>query len=374
MGRRTPLFQAHAAAGAATVGFAGWDLPVHFGSQVAEHHAVRTAAGMFDVSHMLVVDVGGPGARAFLRHLLANDVDRLEPGRALYTCLCAPDGGILDDLIVYRRDHGYRAVLNAARADTDLAWLTGRSAGFEVLIEPRRDLALLAVQGPAARAVVGEVLPQAAVADLRPFSFREAGDLFVARTGYTGEDGVEIALPGAQAPQLWQELAARGVQPAGLGARDTLRIEAGLNLYGNDMDEGVTPLACGLGWTVAWAPADRGFVGRQALSAAREQPQPAFLGLVLQGRGVMRAGQQVAAAGGVGTITSGTFSPTLGVSIALARLPHGTVPGDAVDVDLRGRAVPALVVPLPFVRNGRVRVPLRPAPTTAVHPEEGAPA
>jgi aminomethyltransferase len=365
MTRRTPLHGQHLQHGASMVDFAGWEMPVHYGSQVAEHHAVRTDAGMFDVSHMRVVDVAGPDAQSFLRHVLANDVARLAPGRALYSCLCGHDGGIIDDLIVYRLDAGYRAVLNASRAEADLAWLAEQAQRFDVAITARTDLALVAVQGPHARAKAAQALREPAVLDVPRFGCITSGDRFVGRTGYTGEDGVEIALPGEQAPALWSALTAAGVRPAGLGARDTLRLEAGLNLYGNDMDTSVTPLQCGLGWTVAWEP-DRDFIGRSALETARGTGQPAFLGLVLQGRGVMRAHQHVSTPHGPGEVTSGTFSPTLGASIAMARLPHGTVPGDVVEVDLRGRGVPALVVPLPFVRAGRPAVP--------THPEEGAPA
>lgn len=352
MGQRTPLYDAHVAAGASMVEFSGWDMPVNYGSQVAEHHAVRQSAGVFDVSHMTVVDLTGPGAEGFLRRLLANDVAKLtEPGRALYSVMCTPEGGVVDDLIVYRTADGYRTVVNCATREADLAWLAAQAAGFDVTIRERPELAMLAVQGPQAVALAGQAMG-VDVSGLRPFRAVSQGDLFIARTGYTGEDGVEVILPAEAAPELWEALLAAGVAPAGLGARDTLRLEAGLNLYGSDLDRDTSPLESGLGWTVAWEPEDRDFVGRAALAEQREHPAQRQVGVVLKERGVMRAGQPVHVAGSAtpGVITSGTFSPTLGTSIALARVPN--VPATEAEVEIRGRRLPVDLVDPPFVRHG----------------------
>jgi glycine cleavage system T protein (aminomethyltransferase) len=339
------------------VDFAGWELPLHYGSQVDEHHAVRRDAGAFDISHMLALDVAGPGAQPFLRRVLANDVGRLASnGKALYTCMLAEDGGVLDDLIVYLVAAGrYRIVANAATAETDCAWLD-RLRTPDVSLAPRRDLALIAVQGPSARDKCWVALPELrpAGAPLAPFFGAEAGDAFIARTGYTGEDGVEIMLPGARAPDAWRRLLAAGIRPCGLGARDTLRLEAGLNLYGQDMDRTVTPFECGLGWTVA-LDGERDFVGKAALIG--RAPAWSMLGLVLEGRGgVLRAHQETEGAHGRGSVTSGTFSPTMQASIALARLPTATQAGDRVEVTVRDKRLPARVVRPPFVRHGKVMV------------------
>lgn len=355
--RQTPLSTEHRAAGAKLTEFAGWEMPLHYGSQIEEHHAVRRDSGVFDISHMLALDVEGTAARAFLRHALANDVDRLGPiGRALYSCLLAEDGGILDDLIVYRLGPDrYRLVVNAATANSDLAWLE-RLRPPDATLRPRRDLAMLAVQGPGARERCWAALPgmRAAGEPLKPFFGAETADAFIARTGYTGEDGLELALPAAQAADAWQRLLAAGIRPCGLGARDTLRLEAGLSLYGQDMDATVTPFECGLGWTVDLA-APRDFVGRAAL--AGRPPACTALGLVLDGRGgVLRAHQEIHCAHGEGIVTSGTFSPTMQASIALARLPLASRPGDSVQVVVRDKRLGARVVQAPFVRHGKILV------------------
>ena len=354
--KQTPLNAVHREMGAKMVDFAGWEMPLHYGSQLEEHHAVRRNAGMFDVSHMLAVDVAGQGARDFLRGLLANDVAKLrQPGRALYSCLLRNDGGALDDLIVYfMADNRFRLVVNAGTADKDLAWLEARRASG-VEFAPRRDLAIIAVQGPQAREKIWRALPQARTASesLAHFQAAEIGDMLVARTGYTGEDGFEILLPAARAEALWRALLAEGVAPAGLGARDTLRLEAGMNLYGQDMDETVNPLESGLAWTVDFK-LDRDFVGKAALLAHRSARQ--LVGLVLLDKGVMRGHQKVRCAGGAGEITSGGFSPTMNRSIALARAPGAVVPGDEVEVDVRGRWLRAKAVKPPFVRNGTVLI------------------
>ena len=352
--QQTPLNASHRAAGAQLIDFAGWEMPLHYGSQIEEHHAVRRDAGVFDTSHMLALDLGGESAKDFLGSVLANDVARLKaPGKALYSCLLAEDGGILDDLIVYfLGGTRYRLVVNAATAARDQEWLEGRLPAMTSL-SSRRDLAMLAVQGPQARARFCAALPEyrEAAADLAPFSGAAAGEAFVARTGYTGEDGFELLLPGEIAADAWQRLLAAGVRPCGLGARDTLRLEAGMNLYGQDMDSSVTPLECGLAWTLD-LDSPREFVGKRAV---QERPRRFDQrGLVLEERrGVLRAHQAVRCEAGEGVITSGSFAPTLQTSIALARLPLIVVPGERVQVNVRDKWLDARVVKPPFVRKGR---------------------
>ncbi len=353
--KRTPLNAAHRALGAKMVPFAGWDMPLHYGSQLDEHHRVRAAAGMFDVAHMLVIDVQGAGATACLRRLLANDVGRLtEPGAALYSCMLNEAGGVRDDLIVYfLGGYDYRLVVNAATADTDLAWmeLQRGAAGGECVLKARRDIGILAVQGPRAREIVHQRFPATRAArDIRPFHAAHCGDEFVARTGYTGEDGYEIMLAGERMEEWWQKLLTDGVAPAGLAARDTLRLEAGMNLYGQDMDERITPLECGLAWTVDLR-SQRDFVGKSSLLA--QHPTRQFSGLVLLDKGVMRAHQSVHTPHGDGEITSGGYAPTLNRSIALVRLPLAVRPGEDVQVNVRERLLKARVVKPPFVRHGR---------------------
>jgi aminomethyltransferase len=355
--RRTPLYEAHREANAKLVEFAGWEMPLHYGSQIEEHHVVRRDAGVFDTSHMLAADVEGAAARVFLGRALANDPERLRaPGKALYSCLLARDGGILDDLILYwLGGERFRVVLNAATAEQDLAWLdTLKPDG--VSLRPRRDLAMLAVQGPRARERVWSALPElkAASEPLGVFFGAESGDAFVARTGYTGEDGFELLLPAGRALDAWRRLLAAGVRACGLGARDTLRLEAGMNLYGQDMDPSVSPLECGLAWTVA-LDGPRPFIGRPALE--QRAPASRLLGLVLQERGgVLRPHQAVRNAHGPGTITSGSFSPTMNASIALARLPAASRPGEPSEVEIRGRWLAARTVQPPFVRHGKILV------------------
>jgi aminomethyltransferase len=362
MGKRTPLYESHLARGARMVDFGGWDMPVHYGSQIDEHHAVRRDAGMFDVSHMAVVDLHGARTRPFLLELVANDVGKLAtPGAALYTCMLNERGGVIDDLIAYfLAEDRFRLVVNAGTRDKDLAWIGARAGGFGVEVRERRDLAMVAVQGPQARAKAATLLDEAARRDaalaLKPFTATTAGDLFVARTGYTGEDGWEIVVPATRVVAMWDALAGLGVAPCGLGARDTLRLEAGMNLYGSDMDEQTTPLESGLAWTVAFTP-ERRFVGREALEAQRAAGVPRKLvGLVLEDRGVLRSHQPVITEAGAGEVTSGTFSPTMQRSIALARVPAAA--GTKVEVEIRGKRLKAAVVKPPFVRNGEVRVAL----------------
>ena len=344
------------------VDFGGWDMPVHYGSQLEEHHAVRRDAGLFDVSHMRVVDVQGRDVRGFLRFAVANNVDKLQtPGRALYSCMLNERGGVIDDLITYFfREDFFRLVVNAGTAEKDIAWLNSlkQTAASDLAITPRADLAMVAIQGPNARARYWQAFPshRDATEPLRPFHAATIGDVMVARTGYTGEDGFEIVMSAARAVETWNALVAAGVRPCGLGARDTLRLEAGMNLYGQDMDEEVSPLDAGLAWTVDLA-APRDFVGKKALQENGQRHE--FLGLLLlESGGVLRGHQKTHDERGEGEITSGTFSPTLSKSIALARLPLGTRAGDTVRVQVRDKALAARVVKPPFVRNGKILVDL----------------
>ncbi|KTD33820.1 glycine cleavage system T protein [Legionella nautarum] len=356
---KTPLHANHLAIGGKMVDFHGWEMPLHYGSQLDEHHSVRQHAGMFDVSHMTVVDILGAGGRQFLRKLLTNDVDLLEhTGRALYSCMCNEHGGIIDDLIAYQRaSDNYRLVLNSATRTRDLAWIRSKSEGFSVGLQERNELAMLAVQGPEAVAKTMSVLTPAqndAVSTLTNFECVDVENWFFARTGYTGEDGLEIILPKEAITQLWSSLLAAGIKPCGLAARDTLRLEAGMLLYGQDMDESTTPLESGLEWTVKWQPEERDFIGMGALLSQKQQAvQRKLVGLILQDKGVMRSGQRVIVEGQAdGIITSGTYSPTLGKSIALARVP--TKVGEQVMVEIRGKLFPAQVGKPRFVKRGQI--------------------
>ena len=360
MGQRTPLYDLHLALGAKMVDFGGWDMPLHYGSQVEEHHQVRRDCGVFDVSHMTVIDVGGAQAKAWLRHLLANDVERLHsPGRALYSTMLNEQGGIVDDMIVYRLDEGYRLVVNASTRDQDMAWMQAHLNGFDVQLRERSELAMLAIQGPHARQKIAELVSQSRgnlIQLLKPFEGLSDGDWFIARTGYTGEDGLEIILPADQAPGFFNDLVGAGISPIGLGARDTLRVEAGMNLYGQDIQQDVSPLASNMAWTIAWEPATRQFIGRKALETEQAAGvQHKLVGLVLEERGVLRAHQVVRIADvGEGEITSGSFSPTLSKSIALARVPMATA--DRAEVEIRGKWYPVRVVKPTFVRHGKTLI------------------
>ena len=355
--QRTPLFDSHVAGGAKLVDFGGWEMPLHYGSQLTEHHAVRKDAGMFDVSHMCAVDVAGAVPKSFFRRLIANNVDKLTvPGKALYSAMLNSSAGVIDDLIVYwRGGDNYRVVVNASTSVKDLAHMNRIAETYDVDITPRRELAMIAVQGPNAREKVFAVRPEwrAAGEPLGVFFAAEIGEVFLARTGYTGEDGFEITLPAPEAPGLWAELKAAGVAECGLGARDTLRLEAGMNLYGNEMDEMVSPMDAGMDWTVD-LKTDRDFIGRATLEAKGQSK--AFVGLKLLDKGVMRSHMKVVTAQGDGETTSGTFSPTLGVSIAMARVPLAVAAGDKVQVEIRGKLHDALVTKPSFVRNGKTLV------------------
>ena len=354
--QRTPLYQTHADTGAKLVDFGGWEMPLHYGSQIEEHHAVRRNAGMFDVSHMCPLDVDGADAAKFLQKLIANDVAKLAvPGKALYAAMLNDAGGVIDDLIVYWRGaDAYRLVLNAGCAVKDLAHMDRVAKDFAVRLTPRQTtLAMIALQGPNARSKLWQVRPawRSFSESLEAFFAAEIDAVFVARTGYTGEDGFEVMLPVADAAALWLDLRAAGVVPCGLGARDTLRLEAGMNLYGNEMDETISPLDAGMGWTVERKSA-RDFIGRAALD--RVGQSVGFFGLKLREKGVMRSHMQVTTAHGNGLTTSGTFSPTIGASIALARLPQAVKIGDTVQVDIRGKPHSAVVCKPSFVRNGKL--------------------
>ena len=361
MTEKTVLNATHRALGARMVDFGGWDMPINYGSQIEEHHAVRRGAGMFDVSHMTVIDLHGARTRDFLRHLLANSIDKLKViGKALYSCMLNDQGGVIDDLIVYYLgEEHFRLVVNAGTRAKDLAWIEQQAAAFGVQVKERPEFAMIAVQGPHARAKVLGLLHEVdrpRIEKLGKFAAAAAQGphgmpLFVARTGYTGEDGFEIIVPAEHAIALWEALAAAGVAPAGLGARDTLRLEAGMNLYGQDMDETVSPWEANLGWTIA-LDEGRAFIGRAALEQQKAAGVPrVMVGLVLDDKGVLRHGQKVLTANGDGEILSGSFAPTLDKAVAFARIPAGTT-GD-MRVDIRGREVPVRLVKYPFVRDGK---------------------
>lgn len=362
--KKTTLHDTHQNAGGRMVDFGGWSMPLHYGSQLEEHHQVRSDSGMFDVSHMTIVDINGDDGqpRAFLQRLLANDIDKAAvPGQAVYTCMLNADGGVIDDLIAYwLGGDRFRLVVNAATREKDLAWLAEVATAFDVHLEEQPDLAMVAVQGPNARENAASLLPvelrDAALA-LKPFHALLADDWFIARTGYTGEDGWEIVIPQQSVVGFWQAAEATGIAPCGLGARDTLRLEAGLNLYGSDMDETTRPHASNLGWTVALSDS-RDFIGAAALRAERNPLGQKLIGLLLEDKGVLRDHQTVVDAEGkpVGEITSGGFSPTLQRSIALARVADTL--GDTAFVDVRKRQLAVRVVAPPFVRRGKILVDL----------------
>lgn len=358
MNKRTSLYQQHEKLNAKLIDFGGWDMPVHYGSQLQEHKMVREDAGMFDVSHMTVLDVKGADAKAFLQKVLANDVAKLTtPGKALYSCMLNEEGGVIDDLIAYYfSPEDYRLVVNASTREKDIAWLTKQAQHFSVKVIQRTDTAMIAVQGPNAREKAHTVLAQPLkekAETLKPFHAAIWNDWLVARTGYTGEDGYEIILPAKEAERFWNALLQAGVSACGLGARDTLRLEAGLNLYGSDMNETTSPLESNLAWTIAWEPHDRDFIGKTALLAQiKAGLSQKLVGLILEERGMLRDHLPVIIPGtGKGEITSGSFSPTLGKAIALARIPMS----DATEcsVEIRGKLFAAKIVKPCFVRHGK---------------------
>ena len=357
--KRTPLYQAHIDANGKMVDFGGWEMPLNYGSQIQEHHHVRAGAGMFDVSHMCALDIKGAEAKLFLRNLIANDVSKLKTqGKALYSCMLNEAGGVIDDLIVYYLDDEYfRMVVNAATTEKDLEWINSQAQKFNVTVEPQDDLAMIAVQGPNARRKVYDAMPgvEDICSSLKPFNAASVGSLFVARTGYTGEDGFEIMLPKKAAEFTWKMLLDAGVEPCGLGARDTLRLEAGMSLYGSEMNEEVSPLEAALGWTVDMADEKRQFVGRRALESLKSDGiKSNVVGLVLEGKGVIRDHQIIKTNAGEGEVTSGTFSPTIGKAIALARVPSGSE--GRCEIQMRNKWVFAKIVRPPFVRNNTVLV------------------
>ncbi|CAB5505390.1 Aminomethyltransferase (glycine cleavage system T protein) (EC 2.1.2.10) [uncultured Gammaproteobacteria bacterium] len=359
MMKQTPLYQAHLDANGKMVDFGGWEMPLNYGSQLEEHNQVRHDVGMFDVSHMSVVDFKGAEAKQFLRVLIANDVDKLKTkGKALYSCMLNEAGGVIDDLIVYyQNDTDYRMVINAGTTEKDIAWINAQAQGFDVCVEPKFDLAMIAVQGPNAREKVYQAIPgtEEICGELKPFNAASLGGLFIARTGYTGEDGFEIMLPSSSAEFTWKMLLEAGVKPCGLGARDTLRLEAGMSLYGSEMNEAVSPLEAALTWTLDLSDKSRAFVGRDALEILQQKgTNKTIVGLVLEGKGVIRDHQKVMTNLGEGEVTSGSFSPTMGKAIALASVPKGSE--GICEIEMRHKMVSAKIVKPPFVRNGKILV------------------
>ena len=338
--RRTPLFDEHVAAGGRLVPFAGWEMPVQYEGVAAEHAAVRERSGMFDVSHMGQIKTSGPDASRFLQHLVSNDIDKLAPGGAQYSCLCADDGGILDDLFSYLLDDGsYLTVSNAANHEPDLARFRELAADYDVEVE---DLApahsMLAVQGPEARAVVAGLTDGELPARMQTAVLDVAGSqALVCGTGYTGEDGVEIILGNDGVVELWRALLAAGVTPCGLGARDTLRLEVCFHLHGNDMGPDRNPIEAGLGWC---CKEETGFAGSEAVAAARaDGTAERLVAFAIPDRGIPRPGNPILAGGEpIGAVTSGTFSPSLGIGIGMGYVrTESAEPGTAIEIDVRGR-------------------------------------
>ena len=351
---KTPLAPLHAEAGARFIEFAGWEMPVHYGSQLEEHHAVRNHAGCFDVSHMAVVDIEGRDQERLLRRLLVCDVSNLDVGCAAYTLMLNERGGIVDDLIVYRRKNSYRLVVNAGTTKKDLDWIALCEDELNVTSCAHHcsELCIIAIQGPQAVERVSALLELSELTELEPFQFIEHAHYFIARTGYTGEDGVEVICPPDVAVDLWSRLVSIGVQPVGLGARDSLRLEAGLNLYGHDMNDDTNPFECRVAWTIDWGDVDRNFIGRVAIEPMRnERVLKKLVGLKLIERGIPREGFAVATSAGDGVVTSGTFSPSLKQGIALARVPKQAK--GICHVEVRQRQIAAKIVRLPFVHGGQ---------------------
>jgi len=361
MTTKTVLFDLHQQLGAKIVDFAGWQMPLHYGSQIKEHGYVREDAGFFDVSHMQVIDISGSDCVKFLSYLLANDIAKLTTqGKALYSCMLNPAGGVVDDLIVYRLTDTYRIILNASVDGANLTWLQTQATAFNVNIVAQTDLSIIAIQGKNAREKTIPLLPtalQQPAKNLTPFFATDIIDNYcIARTGYTGEDGFEVMLPIDKTVNFVKALVESGVMPCGLGARDSLRLEAGMNLCGVDMDAEHSPLVSGLSWTVAFQPEQRDFIGRNALIQQQTNGiQQKLIGLILTSRGVLRNDLAVFQQDKcVGKITSGGFSPTLKHSIAFARIDADTTEKtQALTVEMRGKHLPVKSVKLPFIRHGR---------------------
>ncbi|MEO5346852.1 MAG: glycine cleavage system aminomethyltransferase GcvT [Magnetococcus sp. YQC-9] len=356
---KTVLHDRHLGLAARMAPFAGWEMPLDYGSQLQEHHAVRRDCGVFDVSHMGVVDLSGGDVLGLLRWLLACNPDRLVDGAGQYGLLLNERGGVTDDLITYRLHANlFTLVINAGNREKDLAWIRIHAPAHNVTVRERHDLAILALQGPHAIRHLASALPGAVAeraAGLPSFHILEHDGWRVARTGYTGEDGFELLVPTVEAGAVWDRLLASGVTPAGLVARDTLRLEAGMNLHGRDMDNKSNPLERGLGWTIAWEPASRFFSGRQVLEPLRHDPGlRKRIGILLTDRGVLRDHQPVILENEVvGEITSGGYSPTLEKGIALAVVQPRVQPGMVCQVEVRGRRLMARAVRPPFVRHGK---------------------
>lgn len=356
--KKTHLHQAHIDSGAKMVNFGGWDMPINYGSQIQEHNAVRQDKGVFDVSHMTIVDLTGFESEQFLLKILANDVRKLSDGKALYSTMLNENGGIIDDLIVYKRaKNNYRIVVNAGTREKDLAWLNKQIQAFDANINERPKVAMLAVQGPNAIDTCLRVLPTdiaTKLSTLKKFCAIDDEDYFIGRTGYTGEDGVEILVPEEKVLTLWNTLLKAGVKPCGLAARDTLRLEAGMHLYGQDMDEQISPLECGLAWTVRKENAN--YIGSEALDALRSKGiTKKMTGVVLRQRGILRHNQELIDDNGLtGIITSGTFSPSAQVAIGMAIVDKNF--SDNVKVKIRKNELAVKCINLPFVRNGKVLI------------------
>lgn len=360
MGLRTPMYDMHLALGAKMVDFNGWDMPLHFGSQVDEHHHVRNECGVFDISHMSIFDIQGEQAQAFLQYVLSNDVALLAAiGHAQHSALLNEQGGVIDDLMVFRMTTGYRIICNAVTRERVQTWLVQHATAFSCSVTWRNDLSIFSIQGPLARERLASILSStrtALVQNLQHHHGAQDADWFISCTGYTGEDGIEITLPASQAIDFINELVGAGISPIGIGARDTLRLEAGFNLYGFDMNEQVSPLVAGMKDVISWEPSSRDFIGRRALQAQLDAGlNEKLVGLVLEERGVLRAGQPVRIDNNTsGVITSGSFSPTLGKAIALARVPMATA--ERAEVEIRHKWFPVRVVKPRFVRNGKILI------------------
>ncbi|MBA4065063.1 MAG: glycine cleavage system protein T [Isosphaera sp.] len=354
---RTPLYDRHLGHKARMVPFGGWDMPVQYAGIAAEHRAVRTAAGLFDISHMARVDFAGPDALKLLETVFTNAVGTMKDGQVRYGLVCREDGGILDDVLVYRWPDGFAAVVNASNREKILAWLGRHQAGLAVAVTDRTfDTAMVAVQGPNAVPLVSGLFPDDVSHLKYYFAARttyRGRPCVVSRTGYTGEDGFEVVVPNELAVPLWEELLGRGAVPCGLGARDTLRLEAAMPLYGHELNETIDPIRAGLGWAVKL---DKGeFVGRAALQAAAAHgSKPVRVGLEVEGKRAAREGTSLTDAGGkpAGTVTSGSFCPWVDKSLAMAYVrPDLSAPGTALDADARGSTLAATVVPLPFYKR-----------------------